>query len=281
MNLYDSLLEKFSGHPYSNYFMALCPFHQDRTPSLFVYEDGTFRCAACGKKGKHKFLDQYTGSHFRSVTMTQSQSRVLPRWRKWEQKYGDLDGIARHAHELLKRYPQFQTYFKRRKIHEYVDFGQFGYLDGWAVFPVYSLEQRLVDIVVRAVARKGDTRYCIAPADRLGARPLYSPDWALVQAASTVYVVYGIVDAWSVHAIGLPVVTGITGKSVSADQLKPLGKRFVIVPDLDEEREAYSLANQLGWRAKVKKISYEVGCKDPDDIRRTFGNDYLSQMIGA
>ena len=104
---------------------------------------------------------------------------------------------------------------------------------------------------------------------------LYVPNWGRVVASETVYVVYGIIDAISLELIGLPVVTGITGKSLSAETLKPLGKQFIIVPDEYEDMEAHLLANSLGWKARVKRLVYPEGVKDPDGIRTHFGNDFL------
>ena len=279
MSIYDNLLEKLDGKAYSNYFVSCCVFHDDSSPSLFCYEDGRFRCAACGKNGTLSYLDKYLGSQYHSSLVTRSQkSSVLPRWKKWEQEYGDIQGIAKYAHDNLKRYKQFQSYFRKRKIDEYIEEGYFGYITGWNVFPVFSPEHAIIDLVVRAGSGKGDTRYVICPRPDLS-RPLYSPNWKKVKEAETVFVVYGLIDAWALHSLGLSVVTGITGKSLPAEILKPLGKRFVVVPDLNEERDAYQLVNKLGWRGKVKFLKYD-DCKDPDEIRMKYGNDYLLTMLG-
>lgn len=289
MALYDSLQNRLDNvHVYGHYFSANCPFHDDSSPSFFVYEESDnksmeYQCRACGVHGSLVYLDKYLGSHTRR-TLTQSQSKptVLPRWRKWEQEYGDLEGIAQHAHDNLLRNKGYQSYFKKRGIDEYITEGYFGYLDGWYCFPVYSYDHKLLDLVVRGSDKhKGSTRYVVAPVVTDGCGFLYCPKWVEVLNAQTIYVVYGIIDAWSLHALGLPVVTGITGKSLSADLLKPLGKRYIIVPDAGEEREAYNLANKLGWRAKVQKLDYEEGTKDPDDLRRKFGNQYLLNLLGA
>src|SRR5690349_21285274 len=104
-NLYESLLERLEGHPYNNYFACVCPFHDDHNPSMFVWEDGWFKCSACGKRGSHSFLDKHIGSHFHPASPIKSV--VLPTWRKWESEYGSLEGIAEAAHKSLKRHPAF------------------------------------------------------------------------------------------------------------------------------------------------------------------------------
>jgi hypothetical protein len=281
MSLYDSLLEKMEGRQYSNYFSAFCPFEQHAKPAMLVYDDGQFVCLSCGKKGSLKYLSAKVGSHFRPQRMTQSQSVILPRWRKWEERWGDVEGIARNAHKSLKAFSQFQNYFKKRRIYEYAEQGLFGYIDGWATFPVFNRRGQVIDIVVRAISDKGGSRYVIHPDTAVDTRPLYSPSWQRVDEADRVYVVYGLIDSWAMEAIGLPCVTGITGKSLSADLLKPLGKRLVIVPDLGEEREAFLLANKLGWRAEILRLAYPSNTKDCDNIRIQYGEDYLRSLLGV
>jgi DNA primase len=274
-NLFDTLLERMEGRKYNDYFSAFCPFDTHKSPALLVYEDG-FVCLSCGKKGSLKYLNTFTGSHF-IPQRNDTVSRILPLWRNWEQRYGDLEGIVDAAHRTLKKYPKFQTYFKERKIYEYVDEGTLGYLEGWITFPVIDRSHSVCDIVVRSTHSDMDkgNRYVVHPSLVDVHRQLYCPSWDRIDNSKTVYVVYGIIDAISLHLAGLPSVTGVTGKSLKAEQLLPLGKRFVIVPDDGEEREAHILANKIGWKAKVKQLSYPEGTKDCDDVRRIYGNEYL------
>lgn len=278
MSLYEDLMDKLDGREYGHYFACLCVFHDDSSPSMFVYQDGTFRCAACRKSGSHAFLAKKLSMQ---VSMTRSQpSRILPQWRKWETQYGDLEGIARAAHESLKRDPK--KWFKERKLDEHIKVGRFGYLDGWCTFPVVDSELQLVDIVVRAIKGKGDTRYVVHPVDApIPSRPLYVPNWTQVKNARTVYVVFGMIDAWALESLGLPVVTGITGKAVPVDRLRELNKRFIFLPDRGEENDAHKIANAFGMGARVKSLRYPDELKDPDEIRRKFGNTYLLNLIGA
>lgn len=261
--------------------MASCLWHGvDHNPSLMVHED-SFRCLTCGKSGSLTYLDKTLGSRFMMTRSQPSRSNVLPRWRKWEERWGSIEGIANHAHTSLLKFPQFQSYFKKRQLESFIDLGHFGYIDGWLLFPAFSQRMEIVDIVIRAGTSKSGVRYVLLRGDTAGAAHLYSPRWDRVLQSEVVYVVYGIIDAWAMESIGLPCVTGCTGKSLSADLLKPLNKKFIIVPDDGEEREAHLLANKLGWRADVKRLKYDDDCKDPDGIRIKFGSPYLSQLLGA
>lgn len=271
MRLYDQLQERLDAHRYNGYFTICCPYHNESHPSCFVYESGFFTCKSCGAKGSLEKLNKHLGG--KSVITKSHSNTVLPRWREWENKWGDITNIAKHAHLSLKRYPQWNFYFKERKISEFVEFGYLGFIDGWATFPVFDQNHKVQNIVVRHTKNSG-TRYAIKAMDDK-APLLYVPNWGRVMASETVYVVYGIIDAISLELIGLPVVTGIMGKSLSAETLKPLGKQFVIVPDEYEDKEAHLLANSLGWKARVKRLVYPEGVKDPDGIRTHFGNDFL------
>lgn len=278
-SVYESLLEKMNGREYGedrHYFMALCPFPHDgrleQHPSFAVYKDGTFRCLTCHKFGRHEYLAKVVGAKGYKPQVTSCQI-VLPHWRKWEELYGhSLTDIAFAAHKGMKRNKQ-DFYFRKRGIDQFIEIGRFGYLDGWCTFPVFSQDGQVVDIVCRNAEHK---QYVVSPNET---HPIYCPDWSRVVKADTVYVVYGMVDAWAMYAIGLPVVTGTSGKSLAADQLKPLDRNFVIVPDRYEEREAYQLAGALGWRAEVQRVKWPDDTKDPDDIRAKLGGDVLKQFV--
>lgn len=278
MSLYDSLLERLEGRPYNGYFSAHCQFHDDSNPSMLVYEDG-YRCSACGAHGSLKYLDRKIGTHFSPKVTRYQSSNVLPRWRTW----GDsLEEIAETCHKSLKKFSQFQTYFKNRKIDEFIEKGNFGYRDGWCVLPVMDSKRSVVDIVVRQTNQHiRDTRYVLLGNGLSSHSFLYSPDWDRVQKASIVYCVFGMMDAWSLEALELPVITGITGQSIPVELLIALNKRIVIVPDDGEERSAHKIANAIGWKARVKELSYPEGTKDPDDIRVQYGKTALLNLIGA
>lgn len=261
--------------------MASCLWHgADHNPSLMVHTDG-FHCKTCGKRGSLAYLDKLLGSHYQLTRSQPSKPQVLPRWRQWEQKYGSIQGIADAAHKSLLKFPQFQSYFKQRQIDIFISAGRFGYIDGWILFPVLNQRQEVVDIVIRAGKSKSGVRYFLLRGNTTDATHLYVPNWKRVMESDVVYVVFGIVDAWAMEALGLACVTGTTGKALSPDLLKPLDKKFIIVPDDGEERDGHLLANKLGWKAKVKALHYPDGCKDADEIRIKFGNQHLLQLLGA
>jgi DNA primase len=276
MSLFTQLQEKLQGHLYNGYFSCCCPFHDDHSPSCFVNESG-YRCKSCGAHGSLEYLNKYLGGH--EIKIVKGKSQVLPAWKSWEQRWGDLQGIADHAHETCKRFPSEMWYMRERKIDQFFELGYFGMADNWMLFPVFDNKHKIQSIVVRHTKKK-DVRYAIKHIEEN--KPLlYCPNWQRVQESDTIYVPFGVIDSWSFEAINLASVTGITGKSLSAELLAPLNKKIVFVPDEGEEKEAHQLANKLGWKAKVRQLVYGDGEKDPDNVRRVHGNDYLLSLIGV
>lgn len=278
MSLYDSLLERMEGRPYGHYFSAYCPWDTHKTPALLVFQDGMVKCLSCNKIWNHEQLDKKIGTHFIQTSILGSSYRLLPKWRLWEEKYGSLENIVEYAHKSIKKHSRFQCYLKERKIYDFLDEGSLGYLDNWITFPVFDKQHKLLDIVVRSVQRDSDVRYVVHP-NSSGIHPIYVPSWERISSSGLVYVVYGIVDAISLHLAGFPSLTGVTGKSLSFELLKPLGKKLIIIPDKGEESDAHKLANRLGWRAKVKSISWPENTKDVDEIRRKYGDQVLSSCL--
>lgn len=279
---YESLQEELDGvRLYDGYFMALCPFHEDSKPSFMVHEDGYY-CKSCRKSGSLEYLRKYLGHKVIEIRPREKVVPVLPQWRKWIEKYETVEGIARAAHGLLTRNSMLDSFFVRRQINQFINTGMFGWLDWWNLFPVFDMAGNVIDIVVRGEKSKGDTKYVLLKKqEEHTPPPLYVPDWGRVLDAKVVYVVYGIIDSWALFSLGLPVVTGTTGQSLSAKLLAPLNKKWIIVPDRKEEESAWKLKIALGFSATVKELDWPYPCKDPDEIRTKKGSAYLYQLLGV
>lgn len=273
--LYSQIQEKLDGRIYGEYFMASCLWHgSDVHPSLMVRETG-FHCLSCGKHGSLEFLNRYLGG--RDVKTRKNKSQVLPAWRKWEQLYGDLEGIAERAHEMCKKFPGEMWYMKERKIDQFFELGYFGMIENWMLFPVFDVKHKIQNIVVRHTKKK-DVRYAIKHVE--DSKPiLYCPNWERVLKSDVVYCPFGLIDSWAFEEIGLACVTGVSGKSLPSELLSALHKEILLVPDKGEEKEAHQIANKLGWRARVKRITFPDKCKDVDEIRRFYGNEKLIGVL--
>jgi DNA primase len=287
--LYEDLKERIAVHEYDGYFMALCPFHEKRTghpdnrPSFMVHADG-YKCkgADCGAHGTLEYLNEYLGGHAFDGVATERSIPVLPQWRKWYEQYHSVQGIAETGHWMYCNDVSLRSYFVKRGYGDFYKIGMFGWLDWWNMFPVFDQAHRVIDIVVRAGDNAKDTKYVLLKKpEEHHVPPVYVPDWELFMSSTTIYVPFGMFDAWAIRSIGVPSLTGTTGKSLNADRLYELGKNWIIVPDEHEEEDAWRLKMELGSRAQVLIPDYPFRTKDPDGVLHRYGPQALSQLLGV
>lgn len=258
---------------HGEYFSCDCVFDSHSRPALLVWEDGAY-CMSCGKGWSLEYLEK----NLSSIPYRPSvrKSKILPRWKQWEERFGDINGIVEYAHNNVLK--GNDTYYKKRKIDQFIKRGKFGLLEGWSVFPIFDKSGQIVDVVVRAIRQKG-VKYVVSIYNN-DVRPLYVPNWERVNKTNHIYIVYGIITVWRLEEIGLAGITGITGKSLHPDLLKDFQVPMTIIPDYNEEKDAFRLAGQLGWRGNVKLIDWpDYRCSDLDDVSANGHN--LLQLIGA
>ena len=275
MNLHKRLankLENVSHH--GHYFSCSCPFHSDSRPSMMVWPD-YFRCYGCDVQGNLEYLEH----NLLGIPTSRPKSSIkaiLPKWKSWEERYGGIEKIAIKAHQNVL--DGNDMYFKKRKIDQFITQGRFGILDRWALFPVLDSDGNVIDIVVRSIKQK-NVKYVIRPYSESESRPLYVPNWERCLKSQHIFLVYGIVTAWALEAINLPVITGITGKSVNPNLLDGFQKPIFVLPDYHEEFDGVKLVTNLGWRGKLCLVDYPDNCEDLDDVRVKHGNDALRNII--
>lgn len=255
-------LQRVSWH--GEYIKALCPFHQDREPSLLVYPDGYF-CLSCHAKGSLERLRANLRGVRPQTRIRIPKKGVNPFW-KWYRKFGDQEKIVEIAHSLLLSQKSYGYYLRDRKIDSMIKRCTLGWLEGWYVFPIFSKSAILETVVLRAsplTQAKTGVRY-LTPPEPEGA--LYVPDWETSEKSPYLLVCYGIIDALSLASIGLPAATWNIGKILPAYALESFRKPIFVLPDSGEEIDAHKLAGQLGWRGHVHLLDYPPGLKDPSDL---------------
>lgn len=275
----DELAESLHGVSYHNgYISAKCPFHDDTHASLLVYEDGYFKCLACGVYGNHAKLQRKLQGN--TVSHETIQKSASPPWLSWEKKYSSYEGAAIQAYNNAKNFPSLLSYLKQRKLDCFIKQGKFGWLDGWLTFPVFDADNDFVDLVVRShPSKKTDVKYAIRPRrNRIDAH-LYCPDWNFLAESQEIYFPFGLLDAWSVFACNLPAITGITGQMVDASLLSEIRKTIYIIPDRDEMDGAIRLQEKLDWRGHILRLDYPPDCKDSQDVHRLHGVNILKELI--
>lgn len=274
----EDLADKLHGVSWhGNYISARCPYHDDTHASLLVYEDGYFKCLACGVYGSHSKLEKkLTGQPYEVRTERQPS----PPWLSWEKKYDSLENAAIEAYNNGKHFPALLSYIKQRKLDKFIKQGKFGWLDGWLSFPVFDQDGDMIDWVVRSHPKKQtEVKYAIRPRKNRNDNHLYCPDWNFCQNFQEIYFPFGLLDSWSIFACDLPAVTGITGQLVDAKLLEDIRKIIYIIPDAGELAGAMRLQEQLDWRGRVLQLDYPDNCKDSNDVLRIHGVTKLTELI--
>lgn len=266
-------LEQF--HKYDGYYMAVCPFHDDHTPSMRVWDTG-YKCYSCGAFGGiNKLYEKVSGN-------------ILPRekkynpaafiWKDWDKKFGSLKDISSVGHACLKKFESDQEYLKKRKIYEFMEEGRFGYLDGYYTFPILDAKKNVLGVIARASTsiQTKSNRYTVSPDCQV---KWYCPNPALFHLSFEVYLPFGTIDAWSVYAAGYPSFTGISGQEIRPENMQDIIKVIYIIPDRGEHNNAIHLGSKLGWRGRVLFLEYPDGCKDVNDVHKNYGVDAVKTLI--
>jgi hypothetical protein len=264
---------------YARYVAAVCPFHDDNKASLLVFADG-FRCLACGERGSLEYLWQ------RASLRPLSPVRNKPQYYPTIPAGWDNERLVRSAHKMLMDKPGLQQYLIGRGLERAIRRYDLGYWDGWYTIPVKDEDGDINEIVFRAgpwVQSVTGSRFW----QRSGQRPrIYIPEYQQPSIHPSLqpgylFVTFGLFDAMSVSLLGWPAATSTIGKgSFRPEWLAWYDGYVVIIPDLEEEKEAHILASQLGWRGRVCLLPYPEGCKDPNDLLQKHP-DLLRERIDA
>lgn len=275
MITYDSFKDVLQGmHEYSDYLLGLCPFHDDKSPSLLVFKDGWWRCLGCNRWGGWTSLwNKLKGQN----VIVHSERNVGWRGPNIE-AYDSLENLSYQAHLDLMQFVQFQDYLQLRGLEGRIERNELGYYEGWYTIPVTDREGNFVTAVFRAaphVQKVTGERYWAHHA------PIpYVPDWRLLDTSKVIFVVYGMLDALTLADLRLPVMTSTAGQGrFNPEWLNDYRKPIVIVPDEGEELSAIELQKHLGWRGRAVRLHYPVGKKDPNGFFEAGRRDDLYKQL--
>lgn len=277
---YDVLRELLpSARSYSNYVSGICPFHDDSKPSLMLYQDGWFRCLACGVVGNYEKLYRKLRGYDSSKVISVVESFSAP---SLPVDLREQETLIERSHYSITKFEQLRWYLENRGVAGRIEPCRLGYYNGWYTVPFYSHYGVYLGMVARAgteIQRVSGLRF-IQPK---GQKPMmYCPDWRLTETANTIAVVFGIFDALAVSDLRFAVVTPIMGKdSFDPTWLDFWRKKIVIIPDAGEESTAIELAGKLGWRGSVLKLPYPEGIKDPAGYLEIDKRGLLASQLGG
>ena len=261
MDILNQIQSKYGGVRYRTYVMILCPFHDDNHESLQVHADYA-HCLACNKRvPTTKLLTPNIMLPKRVKTRNFQFSNPFSLWKS---KGETLAQSLKIAFQNNSQSPSF--YLQKRGIsaENQKKFG-LGRRDDWITFPFRDRKNK----VNGATARAGETNTSQAKyVNPFGQNPdlFYVPDWSLLDGASKVYITFGILDALSLAILGKPAMSTTTGKSANSNVLEWCRSDIIVIPDQNEEQDAYRLARSLGLRGKVYLPDYPKGTKDINDL---------------
>lgn len=166
-------------------YWACCPFHNEKTPSFVVSEDGFFYCFGCKESGDViSFIMKYESCDFgqaieilaknagMEVPKYTGENKIFKKKEKKDKILKILSLTQKHYQENLytKRAKQAQDYIKLRKLtrHELEDF-KLGYSFGYNELITYLKSQGFTeqDMLDAGVAGKRNDKYYDVMAERL------------------------------------------------------------------------------------------------------------------
>jgi hypothetical protein len=197
----------------------------------------------------------------------------------------EIDKFCGKAHQALLSNPSLGWYYQMRGVDDVIEMALLGWYNGWATIPIRSPEGTTQGVILRAgphIEKANDGVRFHQPRGQKGM--MYCPNWGLLMRNDKVAIVFGIFDALAMASVGVPVVTPTAGK----DSFKPKWLDDVwsgwalIVPDKKEEATAYELRKNLslyGIQNDVLLLDYPEGTKDPADMLKMLGKDYMMKML--
>lgn len=265
VSLYDRLKERHAARIYSDYFSALCPYHDDTSPSLLVYANG-FVCMACNERGSLDKLARKWGEE--PAPVRKSRSPRLPF------SQAELEDVYLEAHLQLMRRKIGLDYLHRRGLtDEVIERNLIGFYRGFYTIPVFEGMKReelvRTGIVVRVHPKFEDkfgTRYAIYGKSKYYLPPNRADN---TDYPNLIVITFGIFDAIVMNMAGVYTISTVHGKGrLDPSFLNDISPFYMIavVPDKGEEAEARHLATRLGLRAFVVNLHYDSDTKDPNDL---------------
>ncbi len=276
----DDLEDYMEGfHPYNDraYAMAVCPFHDDHSPSLQIGQN-RYYCKTCGASGNLEYLyNKVSGRPIQYTKKVYNPSAFI--WDRWSEQYGSVQDTCKIAHTQLSNRPELGEYLYKRGLTQYqIAMGTLGFLGGYYIFPIKDENNKVQGAVARAspTIQTKTNRYS---ASKNCPVKLYVPSWDAVNNSEDIYVPFGILDSWTCLMAGYSSITGISGQAIRPEYFDNIRKPIWIIHDRGEERAAVELQRGLGWRGRRLDIQWPDTTKDNNDIHVKYGLDTVKEKI--
>ncbi|SNZ02155.1 DNA primase [Persephonella hydrogeniphila] len=137
-NVYDVISDYINLEKAGSNYKALCPFHQEKTPSFMVSPTkNIFKCFGCGKSGSAiNFVMEYEGISFGEAVIKLAEKYNIPvKFTKPDKSIEEKKGLVsvaekvkRFYKEQLKKSREAKEYIKKRELlPRTVDFFDIGF----------------------------------------------------------------------------------------------------------------------------------------------------------
>lgn len=233
------------------YYLATCPFHDDRSPSLLIFpSENRYIClaAGCGKRG--------TLSDLILSPLSPPVSHPEPGGRRAIRlPTGHREMQA--AYLRLLQEPEALAYLARRGMDRVIERLPLGVWKDYIIIPItesFSAARRF---------RGKGPRFLYSEGSRAQCQKL------LGEIRIPVFIAFGIFDALSIYELGYSVLLHPKGCNLHATDI-PGDFFYVVIPDRGEEANARRLAAEIEREKKAiiaKVVIPDYGdAKDPNDL---------------
>ena len=263
---------------------ALCPFHNDHTPSL-TFKKNKFRCWSCGANGDSiSLVMKYLNKDFREACrwLADEHNIILDEWKCTPEPTPLCTFDATRYERFFERpwlSPEARRFlFEERRLDPRVvrwcRLTSWKDREGvpWLQIPYYDREGKLVGVQNRNLIKGASPRFRFPQGSQCSIYNL--PVLNLLKPGDELYIAEGASDCWSLlsaghKAIAIPSATLLSKKDIellsslnsSPKQGRPGGVTFHMYPDRDAPGERLFLQLQKVLPSLVHH-QLPPGCKD-------------------
>lgn len=229
-------------------YKLLCPFHDDKNPSLSVDDKKQlFHCFGCGKSGDViKFIEYLHNYSFKEATQylvkknpnlksfggdiyssaissrlsadsTRKQTVKNKPENSNQKAENSLNELVEKQHQSLFEKKQALEYLEKRGIadHEVIRKFKIGYSTGYVTFPFFDDKGHVGEIYSRSILNNAKLPHKYLPGPHKGILNLEE-----LKTTDEIYLCECVIDAISLYCMGIKNVTCSFGKGNLTDELK-------------------------------------------------------------
>ena len=286
------IVEQYTGQQISKHKIH-CPFHQDNTPSMHIYDDGGFKCFSCGRHGDvldfvgyFHFGQSYDPStHFTEVVDRLAGIKIapLPAYTV-KPKPEPTKQLSINLETILDWHDSMpanrREYWKSRGLFDQTINDFFLGWDGkrYTIPATYRLVPFACKRRQSEIDDGIDAKYISITGSRSG---LFNAD--CLWTTDKVVICEGEIDAMLLNQWGFPAVSSTAGAGTFKEQWAEL---FLFVPKIwilydndDAGRKGEQLVHSILRRAKI--VRYPQGIKDAGDLfsKDTYAVNWLYENL--